>query len=85
LTRQWARRGSRPRQPKDQRYTAAYSFAAVCPASGRTAALVLPYVDTAAMDLHLAEISAQVAADAHAVVILDHRASPDPPAGCQRS
>ena len=33
LTRQWARRGSRPRQPKDQRYTAAYIFAAVCPAS----------------------------------------------------
>ena len=71
LTRQWARRGSRPRQPKDQRHTAAYLFAAVCPASERTAALVLPYVDTAAMNLHLAEISAQVAADAHAVVILD--------------
>ena len=71
LTRQWARRGSRPRQPKDQRHTAAYIFAAVCPASERTAALVLPYVDTAAMNLHLAEISAQVAADAHAVVILD--------------
>ena len=48
-----------------------YLFAAVCPASERTAALVLPYVDTAAMNLHLAEISAQVAADAHAVVILD--------------
>jgi hypothetical protein len=71
LTRQWARRGSRPRQPRDQRYQAAYLFAAVCPASGRTAALVLPYVDTTAMNLHLAEISTQVAADAHAVVILD--------------
>ena len=43
----------------------------MCPASERTAALVLPYVDTAAMNLHLAEISAQVAVDAHAVVILD--------------
>ena len=64
-------RGTRPRQPKDQRHTAAYLFAAVCPASERTAALVLPYVDTAAMNLHLAEISAQIAADAHAVVILD--------------
>jgi hypothetical protein len=71
LTRQWARRGSRPRQPKDQRHTAAYLFAAVCPASERAAALVLPYVDTTAMNLHLAEISSQVAADAHAVVILD--------------
>ena len=71
LTRQWARRGSRPRQPKDQRHTAAYIFAAICPATEKTAALVLPYVDTPAMNLHLAEISAQVAADAHAVVILD--------------
>ena len=71
LTRQWARCGSRPRQPKDQRHTAAYLFAAVCPASEKTAALVLPYVDTAAMNLHLAEISAQIATDAHAVVILD--------------
>ena len=43
----------------------------MCPASGRTAALVLPDVDTAAMNLHLAEISAQFAADAHAVLILD--------------
>ena len=71
MTRQWARRGSRPHQPRDQRYQAAYIFAAVCPASGQTAALVLPYVDTTAMNLHLAEISAQAAADAHAVVILD--------------
>ena len=71
MTRQWARRGTRPRQSKDQRHTAAYIFAAVCPTSGRTAALVLPDVDTAAMNLHLAEIAAQVAADAHAVVILD--------------
>jgi putative transposase len=71
LTRQWARRGSRPRQPRDQRYQAAYIFAAVCPTSEKAAALVLPYADTAAMNLHLAEIAAQVAPDAHAVVILD--------------
>ena len=67
----WGRRGSRPRQPKDQRHTAAYIFAALCPASERTAALVPPYVDTAAMNLHLAEISAQVATDAHVVLLLD--------------
>ena len=40
LTRQWVRRGSRPRQPRDQRYAAAYVFAAVCPAAEKTAALV---------------------------------------------
>jgi hypothetical protein len=71
LTRQWARRGSRPRQPRDQRYAAAYVFAAVCPAAEKTAALVLPHVDTAAMNLHLAEITTHVPPDTHAVVILD--------------
>src|SRR5215217_8174810 len=34
LVRQWARRGSRPRQPADQRYESAYLFGAICPARG---------------------------------------------------
>ena len=34
LTRQWAPRGTRPRQPRDQRYQAAYLFGAVCPSRG---------------------------------------------------
>src|SRR5215211_3599725 len=33
--------------------------------------LVLPHVDTAAMNLHLAEIGTHVPPDTHAVVILD--------------
>jgi transposase len=70
-TRPSARRGSRPRPPKDQRHPAAYIFAAMCPASAKAAALVLPYLDPPAMNPRLAEISAQVAAAAHAVVILD--------------
>ena len=56
---------------QDQRYQAAYLFGAVCPSSGAAAALVLPVVNAEAMSLHLAEISRQVAADGHAVVILD--------------
>ena len=36
LTRQWARRGTRPRQPRDQRYQAAYLFAAACPEAEKT-------------------------------------------------
>jgi transposase len=71
LTRQWARRGSRPRQPKDQRYKAAYLFAAACPETNKSAALVLPHANTEAMNLHLDEISTQVTDGAHAVVILD--------------
>ena len=71
LVRQWARRGTRPRQPADQRYDNAYLFGAICPARGVGAALALPYADTDMMQLHLDEISSNVAKGAHAVVLLD--------------
>ena len=61
LVRQWARRGTRPRQPADQRYDNAYLFGAICPARGVGAALALPYADTDMMQLHLDEISHNVA------------------------
>ena len=69
--RQWARRGTRPRQPADQRYKSAYLFGAICPARGTGAALALPFADTEAMQLHLDEISRHVARRAHAVLLLD--------------
>jgi len=71
LVRQWARRGTRPRQPADQRYESAYLFGAICPARGVGAALALPHANTEAMQLHLEEISAAVAVGAHAVLIFD--------------
>jgi DDE superfamily endonuclease len=69
--RQWARRGTRPTQPADQRYDNAYLFGAICPARGVGAALALPYADTDMMQLHLDEISRNVAEGAHAVLLLD--------------
>jgi transposase len=71
LVRQWARRGTRPRQPADQRYKNAYLFGAICPARGKGAALALPHADTEAMQLHLDEISRHVAKGAHAVLLMD--------------
>jgi hypothetical protein len=65
-----ARRGTRPRQP-DQRYDNAYLFGAICPACGVGAALALLYADADIMQLHLAEISRNVAEGAHAVLLLD--------------
>jgi hypothetical protein len=70
--RQWARRGSRPRQPVDQRYASAYLFGAVCPARDTGAALVQPYADTAAMQRHLDEIAVHVSTGAVAVVLMDN-------------
>ena len=71
LTRVWARRGTRPRAPRDRRYAWAYLFGAVCPERAIGAALVLPYADAAATGLHLAEIGRHVAPGAHAVVVFD--------------
>jgi hypothetical protein len=69
--RQWAKRGTRPRQPTDQRYKSVYLFGAICPARGTGAALALPFADTHAMQFHLDEISRHVARGAHAVLLLD--------------
>jgi transposase len=71
LTRIWARRGTRPRAPRDRRHAWAYLFGAVCPERAIGAALVLPYVNTEAMSLHLAEIGRHVRPGAHAVLVLD--------------
>jgi hypothetical protein len=71
IVRQWARRGTRPRQPADQRYESAYLFGAICPARGTGAALAMPYAETSAMQLHLEEISRTVARGAQAVLLLD--------------
>jgi transposase len=67
----WASRGSRPPAPRDCRYLWAFIFGAVCPARATGAALVLPYANAGAMNLHLAEISRRVAPGAHAVITLD--------------
>ncbi len=71
LTRRWARRGTRPRAPRDQRTASAYIFGAICPAKGKGAGLVMPWCDTAAMAEHLKEISIAVDPGCHAVVLLD--------------
>ena len=71
LTRVWAKRGSRPRAPRDRRYAWAYLFGAVCPARRVGAAVVPPQVNIGAMEAHLAEISRCVSPGAHAVLVLD--------------
>ena len=71
ITRRWAKRGTRPSAPKDQRTQSAYLFGAICPQKGTCAGLVMPYCDSQAMNEHLLEISAQVEPGSHAVVLLD--------------
>ena len=44
---------------------------AICPKRGAGAALMLPYANTQAMQMHLDEISRHVARKAHAVLLMD--------------
>ena len=71
LTRVWAKRGSRPRAPRDRRYESAYLFGAVCPERSTGAAIVMPEVNVEAMNEHLAEISRRVSVGAVALLVLD--------------
>ena len=79
IVRQWARRGTRPRQAADQRYKSAYLFGAICPKRGIGAALALPFADTEAMQLHIDEISRHVEKGAHAVLVMDRAGWPPVP------
>ena len=67
----WAPIGSRPLMVRDNRHACAYIFGAICPARALGAAVLMPAANTEAMNEHLKEISTQVAAGAHAVLVCD--------------
>src|SRR5262249_4583239 len=46
--RRWAKRGTRPSAPRDQRTASTYIFGAVCPKEGKGAALIMPACNTEA-------------------------------------
>src|ERR1700716_4268457 len=71
INRRWAKRGTRPSAPRDQRTASTYIFGAVCPKQGKGAALILPACNTEAMNLHLVEIARTVEPGAHAVLLVD--------------
>jgi hypothetical protein len=71
ITWRWAKRGTRPSAPQDQRTASTCIFGAICPKDGKGAALVLPACNTQAMSLHLAEIVAEIAPGKHVIVLFD--------------
>ena len=71
VTQVWYAKGVRPRGLREQRYASAQLFGAVCPNRDTGMPLVLPEVDTAAMNLFLAELGRVVPTGTHAVLVLD--------------
>lgn len=67
----WWLRGLRPPGLSDRRYSYAYIFAAVAPATGADFCLVLPEVSTAAMSAFLTRFCHTLAADEHAAMVVD--------------
>jgi DDE superfamily endonuclease len=67
----WAPIGARPLMVRDNRHDSAYIFGAICPGRGVGAAMITPAANTEMMNLHLAEISTQVAPGACAVILCD--------------
>lgn len=71
LCHRWWTRGRRPPGRQDQRFEWAYVFGAARPDGEAAFGLVMPEVSTQAMQVFLDGFSATLAADEHAVLVLD--------------
>ncbi len=70
-TRLWARKGTRPRAIRQQQFEYAHFFGAVCPQTGETEALIVPYLSKEIMRQHLLQIANRTKPGRHAVVVMD--------------
>ena len=67
----WWQRGQTPRGLRDAGHRSTWMIGAVCPARDTGVALVMPRLDTAMMNLFLAELSQAVTPGAHGIVLMD--------------
>jgi transposase len=71
LTNVWGRKGSRPTSVRQTRYDWCYLYAAVEPATGASAALIAPNVDTGTMNQFLKILDIERKSDEQLVLIMD--------------
>ena len=71
VTHVWYQKGVRPRGVRQQGFSSAHLFGAVCPEREAAVALVLPEVSTAAMGVFLAELSRSLPSGTRAALVLD--------------
>ena len=67
----WNEIGSRPAVARDDRHDSAWLFGSVCPQRAVGSVLVMPWVGSEAMSLHLDALSKVVSPGAHAVLVCD--------------
>ena len=70
-TKLWAEKGSRPTAIKQQQFISTHIYGAVCPATGKTEALISPVLSMEMMEKHLQQISDGTAKGRYAIVIMD--------------
>ena len=71
LTRVWAPVGSRPRAVKQTQYDYLYVLGAVCPASGNTAGLLAPHLNTDVVNAFFEQLSKEIPSGVHVALIWD--------------
>lgn len=71
LTRVWAPVGSRPRAVRQTQYDYLYVLGAVCPASGNTAGLLAPHLNTDVVNAFFEQLSKEIPPDVHVALIWD--------------
>jgi transposase len=71
ITDIWAKKGSRPTSVRQTKYEWCYLYAAVEPATGASAALIAPNVDTGTMNQFLKILDVERKPDEHIVLIMD--------------
>ena len=71
LTRIWSERGKRANALRSLGYEWTYLYGSVCPQTGSTHALLLPYADLEGMQLYLDDFSHSIPADVFIVLICD--------------
>jgi len=71
LSRVWARKGTRPRIPRDYRYGYVYLFSAACPETGNAVGHVCDKANTDEMNRHLRDVSSALPEGKHALMVLD--------------
>ena len=71
LTRVWAPVGSRPRAVRQRQYDYLYVLGAVCPATGQSAGLLAPNLNTQVVNAFFEQMSKEIAPDVHVVLVWD--------------